>query len=199
MEASIVIKLLSGLLGCTAALYVLLLRPWRPVRLLKGLVPSVDLLFCTGLALCAIALYEPRPFELGAELVVAQTDLPETLADLDERIDATLQLPQRTWESWSRWLGWEREDVAEPISTGGVPGRVATAVLPAVKGVVQTLLSAFAYGAGLILIAVGQAMRIVVGVRRAVGEHAARRAESLEARLRALEAELDTLQTSGCQ
>jgi hypothetical protein len=197
MEASIVIKLLSGLLGCAAALYVLLLRPWRPVRLLKSLVPSVDLLFCAGLALGVIALYEPRPFELGADLVVAQTDLPETLANVDEHIDATLQLPQRTWESWSRWLGWEREDVIEPIATDGASGRVAMAVLPAVKGVIQTLLGAFAYGAGLILIAVGQAMRILVGVRRAVGEHAARRAETLEARLRALEAKLDTLQTSG--
>ena len=84
-------------------------------------MPSIDLLFCTGLALGAIALDLPKPFQLGAELVVAQTDLPETLADLDERIDATLQLPQRTWESWSRWLGLEDEAAPEPSSTGDAP------------------------------------------------------------------------------
>ena len=51
MEAVMLIRALTILLLAVAALYLLLLRPWRLQRLYHGRVPSVDGLFVVGLAL----------------------------------------------------------------------------------------------------------------------------------------------------
>jgi len=197
MEAALVIKLLSGALLAWSVVYVLLLRPWRPVRLIRNVVPSIDLLFFTGVVVAVIALHNPLPFRTGAELVIGQTELRETLADVDQRITSVEQLPERTWQRLMSRLGWIVEDAPEAGPAPDAPGRLTTAVLPAVEGLVEVLLRAIALWGAVIVLAICQVMRLVVGLRRWQRDRARRKEPlSLDARVMALEEALVTLQTT---
>ena len=168
MEANIVIKLFGCVLGAAGGLYLLLLRPWRPRRMLAGLTPSIDLLFVAGLALGMAALHYPTPFERVAIWLVEQTELPQMLAGVDDRIAAAEALPGQMWREWTAHFDFSGETEPEPVAAAREPGLMATTLLPAVHGVTQALLRATVYWGSLVLLAVCQVMRLVTDVTRAL-------------------------------
>jgi hypothetical protein len=167
MEATLLGKALTGLLLALAATYVLFLRPWRPRRLWERRVPAVDGLFVLALATGLVAIHVDPPFERIATVLVAQTDLPETLAGVDARIREVEELPERIWSDITARLGWTD---APPPAADPEPtvGPVTTAVLPALTAVVEVLVRAFVYWGCLIALAVCLVMRLAVGMTRAV-------------------------------
>lgn len=192
MDASLLIQALAGVLAWAALIYLLLLRPWRPRRLLRRLAPGVDLLFLAGLALGVLALYQPAPFRRTAELLVAQTELPRTLVSLDQRIQSIEQLPERLWAELAEQLG------GPPAEAGQAPAAVEShfierAVMPGVIGLLEMLLRSFGYAGSLLVLAMSQVLRLVAGMRRAPEVPARRSTAQFEARIAALEEALGTL------
>ncbi len=192
MENPLVIKALAGVLAWAALVYLLLLRPWRPRRLLTNLTPSVDLLFLSGLLVGVMALYQPAPFRQAAEALVAQTALPANLAALDERIDSIEQLPERLWAELAEQLGRPPAE-SERAPIADERGRLERTLMPGIVGLLEILLRGLGYAGSLLALAVGQVLRLVAGLRRAPADRPVRRSAALEARVAALEETLRTL------
>ncbi len=197
MEATLLGKVLVGGLAAIALLYLLMLRPWRPRRMWERRAPAVDLLFVVALATGVVAVSGAPPFQRIAEVLVEQTDLPETLGTIDDRIRAIETLPERIWEDLTARFGWSDEP-PEPAPSDTGPGVVTSAVLPGVVAIVEVLVRAFVYWGSLISLAVCLVMRIVIGVKRAVGAAVARpRADPLlEGRVAELEEIVVTLRAT---
>jgi len=176
-----------------AALYVLLLRPWRPLRLIRNRVPMVDALFVASLIVGASALHYPAPYVETARFLVEQTELPETLDAIDERIEAVEGLPDALWRDMKESLGFAIEPPARVPPTPPA-GRVEAAVMPAVIGLTEGVLRCTAYAVSLLALALCQALRLVAGIRRAIADGPTSR-RALEQRVSALEELLATLQT----
>ena len=166
MEATLLGKALTAVLAAAAFLYLLLLRPWRPQRMWARRVPAIDLLFLLGLVLGFSAIEGAPPFARVADLLVHQTDLPESLGEIDTRIRQVEQLPEQIWSDLTSRLGWTSEP-PPPLPTG--PGVVTEAVLPALTAIVEVLVRAFVYWGSLIVLATCQVMRLAVGIKRAIG------------------------------
>jgi hypothetical protein len=175
-----------------AALYLLLLRPWRPLRLIRNRVPIVDALFVASLVVGASTLHYPEPYVETAHFLVDQTDLPETLDAIDDRIEAVEGLPETLWHDLKESLGFTVE-LPPPLPATPPAGRVEAAVMPAVIGLTEGVLRCTAYAVSLLALALCQALRLVAGIRRAVEGRPARRA--LEERVAALEESLARMQT----
>lgn len=197
MESSLLVRLFDAILLAAGLLYLLLLRPWRPRRMLAGLTPSIDLLFAVGLCIGVASLHWAPPFTRLADWLVAQTELPEILAEVDARIHALETLPERTWDDLLARLGWGVESPAPPPAPPDA-GVMVRSVLPAVNAVAEALLRAFVYGGSLIVLAVCQVMRLVTDVRRALRDRPRPAGRSaLEARVAALEEALALSQARG--
>lgn len=167
MEATLLGKALTAVLGVLAVVYVLFLRPWRPRRMWARRVLPIDLLFVAALATGLAAIHWPAPFARVATVLVDQTELPATLALVDVRIREVEELPERIWSDLTARLGWAAEPSppSEPeIRVGPVTG----AVLPALVAVVEVIVRAFVYWGSLIALALCWVMRLAVGMTRAV-------------------------------
>lgn len=194
MEANLFGKLLTAVLMMGVFFYLLFLRPWRPRRLWQRRVPSVDILFLIALAMGFSSIYSESPYERAAVRVVALTELPETLWQVDERIHFMQELPERVWDNLTERLGWG-SDEPEPTPVVPDPTWISDAVLPAVAGVVEMLLRSFVYGGSLMLMAVCQATRLAVGVKRFVSNQRGQSGQSaLEERVAKLEQTIATLE-----
>jgi hypothetical protein len=202
MEPILLIKLLSGLLLASASLYLLLLKPWRPSRMLDRMVPSIDLLFVVGLALGVAALYEESVFPRLASALVSETGLPESTAAVDQRISDLEQLPQRLWDDLVASLSWGEADgpalpEPPPATPGDEPGMVEGSFIPAITSIVELLLRSFVYWSALLVLVVCQVMRLVAAaLRRLRGRGASAPMPELPAlagRVAAIEAQLSAL------
>lgn len=181
-----------------AAIYLLLLRPWRPLRMIRNRVVLVDALFACSLVIGWAALHHPAPYAQTAEFLVDQTDLPETLSAIDERIEEIEGLPEELWRDLKERFGF----AVEPPPMEALPvepsGRVEAAIMPAVVGITEGVLRCTAYAVALLALLLCQALRGVAGIRRAVvgsGERPGRR--ELEERVSALEESIARLHTLG--
>ena len=194
MEATLLGKLLTTILMMGLFFYLLFLRPWRPQRLWQLRVPSVDILFVVALAMGLSAVYAQTPYESAADRVVALTDLPETLLEIDTQILFIQELPERVWADLTDRLSWWESEETAPVPVIPGPAWVSSAILPAVGALVEVLLRGFVYGASLMLMAVCQATRLAVGVKRFVSNQRARSTHSaLEGRVAKLEQTIATL------
>lgn len=167
MEATLLGKLLLGLLGALGLLYGLMLRPWRPRRMWMRRAPAVDVLFVAALVAGATAVIGTPPFERAAVVLVDQTELPASLAAIDERIREVEELPERIWQDLTERLGWT-DDPPPALDLAEGPGVVGGTVLPAVTAVVEVLVRAFVYWSSLIVLCICLVMRLAIGVKRAV-------------------------------
>ena len=189
------IKALTALLLAGTGLYLLLLRPWRLERLIRGRVPSVDGLFLLALIMGLASLHSGPPFEQVALRMVEYTDLPETLLEIDLQIQAIEQWPQQVWADLMARLGW---DNPEPLlrSETPEPGWVTESVLPSVLAVIETILRGFVYWGSLVLMAVCLAVRLAIGLVRSVRNRSDRTNEKkLEGEVTRLEEKIATLET----
>lgn len=180
-----------------AALYALSLRPWRPIRMFRNRVVLVDALFVCSLAVGWASLHHPAPFVDTAQFLVDQTDLPETLEAIDDRIEEIEELPEQLWRDLKEHLGLAVEPPAPlPVAGQGTEpsGRVEAAILPAVVDITEGVLRCTAYAVGLLALLLCQALRGVAGIRRAVGDGRPTR-QALEERVTALEESLARLHT----
>lgn len=197
MEATLLGKVLVGGLAAVAIVYLLMLRPWRPRRMWARRAPAIDLLFLGALAVGLAAVVGAPPFERIALVLVEQTDLPETLGAIDDRIREVETLPEQIWADLTARFGWSDEPPPE-VALPDEPGVVSGAVLPSVVAVVEVLIRAFVYWGSLISLAVCLVMRLVVGVKRAVSAAVARPSHAdlmLEGRVAELEELVVTLRT----
>ncbi len=197
MEATLLGKALTALIAAIGLLYLLFLRPWRLRRLWDRRVPAVDALFIVALAIGLAAVRWPPPFERIAVVLIDQTDLPETLADVDLRIREIEQLPERIWNDLTTRLGWTGE-AAVPMPVDDEPGLVTTTVLPALTAVVEVLVRAFVYWGSLIALALCLVVRLAVGLTRSVVAAVPKRTppdRMLEGRISELEETILTLRT----
>jgi hypothetical protein len=187
MEASWVIKLFDLVLIGAAGIYLLILRPWRPRRMLAGRTPSIDGLFVLGLLLGWASLHHAAPFSDLSIWLVDQTELPAMIVAVDERIAEIESMPEQLWDDLVARFGWA-SDEPDPLRPSPAPGVLTSSVLPAVHGVTEVLLRTFTYGGSLIVLAVCQVMRLVTDVRRTIrGRPSVSSRRALEARLTALE------------
>jgi hypothetical protein len=106
-----------------AALYALSLRPWRPIRMFRNRVVLVDALFVCSLAVGWASLHHPAPFVDTAQFLVDQTDLPETLEAIDDRIEEIEELPEQLWRDLKERLGLAVEPPAPLPVAGQAPSR----------------------------------------------------------------------------
>jgi len=191
MEASFVIDMLSAALVFLCALYLLFLRPWRVRRLIERRAPSIDLFFMAALLAGAAALHYPEPFTRTAQFLVTQSELPDTLRDVDRRIESIEALPEQIWNDLSETLGWAHPP--EPPPPPPETGVVEASVMPSVVGVVEASLRCGVYAGSLLALVLAQLMRLLAGLgqRRRAGNAPGER--DLEARVRALEARLQSL------
>jgi len=197
MESSFWIKLFASALASFSLLYVLRLRPWRPRRFWRALSPSVDLLFLSGVLLGALALFEPMPFDRGASLLIAQTELPAHLDALDREIAELAAAPRQLWIDLLEQIGLPGAAPAPPAPYDAArDGHLQHRVLPAVEAIVSVLLRAFFYAGSLLVITVALVMRIFTRWRAAHPSlESPPRPASLEERVRALEESLATQHT----
>ena len=195
MQAPMLIQALTALLLAVAALYLLMLRPWRLARLYRRRVPSVDGLFVLAFALGLASLHAAAPFENTALRLVQYTDLPETLLAIDLQIQAIERWPQEVWADLMARLGWNEPEpqlAPEPPQ----PGWVTETVLPSVLTVVETLLRGFVYWGSLVLIAVCLAVRLAIGLVRGIRKRSRGTNEAeLEAEVSRLQEKIATLET----
>ncbi|MFP6639435.1 MAG: hypothetical protein VCC04_04255 [Myxococcota bacterium] len=195
MEASILGKLLTALLLLGALVYLSFLRPWRPQRLWERRTPAVDLLFVAALAMGLAALHAEAPFPQAARRVVEMTELPETLWEVDLEIQLLRQWPEQRWNELTTRLGW---DDPEPLEEGlaAEEAWISNAVLPSVIAVVEVLLRGMVYWGSLMVMVVCQAIRLAVGLTRAIRNHGARGAEvAIDSQIARLEQKIATLET----
>ncbi|MFL2936182.1 MAG: hypothetical protein ACJZ7Z_05565 [Myxococcota bacterium] len=195
MEAATLIKALTALLLAGAGLYLLILRPWRLERLVRGRVPSVDGLFLLALVMGLASLHSGPPFEQVALRMVEYTELPETLMEVDLQIEAIEQWPQQVWSDLMARVGWDDPELRlqpEPPE----PGWVTETVLPSVLAVIETILRGFVYWGSLVLMAVCLAVRLAIGLVRSVRNKSGRANEqNLEAEVSRLEEKIAILET----
>jgi hypothetical protein len=172
MEPSLLIKMLSLVLASSALVYLLLLRPWRPARMKARLLPSIDIMFVIGLAFGTAALYEEVAFPRMAGVLVDQTGLPASVADVDRRIEHIEQLPTQLWNDLVERFSWT--EVEEPLPpepappiARSEPGLVEGTLVPAVTSVVEVLLRTVVYWSSLMVLALCQVMRLAsAAIRR---------------------------------
>jgi hypothetical protein len=202
IETTLVIKILSGLLLISASFYLLLLRPWRPRRMLDRMLPSIDLLFVIGLTIGVASLYEESLFPKLASALVQATGLPESAAAVDQRIADLEQLPQRLWDDLVSGLGWGDVDepaLAElaPAPIDDEPGMIEGSFIPAITSAVELLLRSVVYWSALIVLLVCQVMRLAAAALRRLRDRATLRRErelaTLDGRVAAIEARLSAL------
>lgn len=189
MEVSGFVKPLFGSLLSLAFLYLLVLRPWRPRLFLAGLSPSLDLLFLATLVLAASALLEPRPFDRGAALLIAQTDLPDTIAEVDTRISDLEALPERLWADLKASIGFGDDEIAPPPPVLVRPGSVEATVIQAVGEIVSMILRVYTYLSCVLALWVLLVVRLF-SRSRASHPGQRQREEDLEHRVATLEASL---------
>ena len=186
MQAPMLIQALTALLLAVAALYLLMLRPWRLERLYRRRVPSVDGLFVLAFALGLASLHAAAPFENTAMRMVQYTDLPETLLAIDLQIQAIEAWPEQAWNELMIRLGLEDPEpllAPEPPE----PGWVTEMVLPSVITVLETMLRGFVYWGSLVMMAVCLAVRLAIGLVRRIRNISTRTPDL------ALEGEVDRL------
>jgi hypothetical protein len=180
-----------------ALLYVLCLRPWRPRRFWRSLSPSVDLLFLSGLLLGALALYEPRPFDRAARLLIGQTELPASLDAVDREIRELSDSPRRLWIDLLGRIGLPSFAPEAPVPYDRArDGRLQQSVLPAVNALVSALLRCFVYAGSLLVVAGSLVLRLFVHWRAGdPAQSPAAQRSRLEDRVRELEESVAALQT----
>lgn len=144
-EASALVKPLVFIIGFQAALYVLVLRPWRVRELGRALSPSLDLFAASLVAIACVALLEPRPMEDAARWLVAQTTLPDSIATIDAQLAEVEHLPDRLWADIKATFGFEAPPPHVPPSSLERPGTVEAAVVGAVEEIVAIVMRVYVY------------------------------------------------------
>jgi hypothetical protein len=203
MDASLWIKIGMAPIALAALFYFVMLRPWRPQRMGSRRAPGVDLLFIGAALLGSLAVLQPAPFEQAAIALIETTDLPASLAEIDQRIEDVETLPERMWADLTAKLGWggavQPEDEVDEVDKVARDGLVSAAVLPAVHGVISALMRGFLWVGCLFVLAIAQVMRGLSGLRRReVPEPALRSFDQLiDDRVAALEESLHTRSQHG--
>ena len=161
-EASALVKILLVVIGAQAALYLVALRPWRVRDLPRALSPGVDLTFVALVALSVVALVEPRPFDAGADWLVAQTSLPDSLATIDAELAELERMPSAIWEEIKASFGFAEPPPVVPPAAVMRPGAVESAVVEAVGEVVSIVIRASSYAGSVLSLWMLIVMRLFV-------------------------------------
>ncbi len=167
MDASLLIELGMAPIAFAAFFYVLMLRPWRPRRMLARRAPGIDLLFVLTVAMASTAVLEPAPFDRAAIALIEATSLPASLAEIDRRIDEVENLPETMWQDLTARLGWgsaAQTEAAEAFDPA--TGVASSSVLPAVHGILSMLMRSFTWVGCLFALILVQIMRGLAGLRQ---------------------------------